>query len=109
LYDELLSAWPSPVVALNRTVAVAEVRGPVQALAEVEELERGGQLAGYQYLPAIKADLLRRLGRTEEAAVAYRQALALTKNETERSFLTERALQRDELVPPTGPVRTTAV
>ena len=62
LYDALLAVWPSPVVALNRTVAVAEVHGPLRALAEVEELERGGQLAGYQYLPAIKADLLRRLG-----------------------------------------------
>jgi RNA polymerase sigma-70 factor (ECF subfamily) len=90
LYDALLSVWPSPVVALNRTVAVAEVRGPGQALAEVEELERGGQLAGYQYLPAIKADLLRRLGRSVEAAVAYRQALELTRNDAEREFLAVR-------------------
>ena len=102
LYDELLSVWPSPVVALNRTVAVAEVRGPVQALAEVKELERGGQLAGYQYLPAIKADLLRRLGRADEASVAYRQALELTSNDAEREFLAKRALQRGEQVPPTG-------
>ena len=90
LYDALLSVWPSPVVALNRTVAVAEVRGPMPALAEIEELERGGQLSGYQYLFAIKADLLRRLGRTDEAGVVYRQALELTRNEAEREFLSER-------------------
>ena len=90
LYDELLSVWPSPVVALNRTVAVAEVHGPMRALAEVEELERGGRLAGYQYLPAIKADLLQRLGRTDEASVVYRQALELTRNEAEREFLAMR-------------------
>lgn len=90
LYDELLQVWPSPVVALNRTVAVAEVCGSMQALAEIKRLERGGQLAGYQYLPAIKADLLQRLGRTDEASAAYRQALELTRNETEREFLAER-------------------
>ena len=77
--------WPWAVVALNRTVAVAEgQRIRSQALAEVEELERDGRLAGYQYLPAIKADLLQRLGRTDEASVAYRQALELTRNEAER-------------------------
>jgi RNA polymerase sigma factor (sigma-70 family) len=63
LYDELLSVWPSPVVALNRTVAVAQASGPERALLEIEELDRDGRLAGYQYLPAIKADLLHRLGR----------------------------------------------
>lgn len=96
LYDALLSVWPSPVVALNRTVALAEVRGPEPALAEIQELEGAGRLAGYQYLPAVKADLLRRLGRAGEAAVAYRQALALTGNEAERAFLSERlaCLQR---------------
>lgn len=90
LYDELLAVWPSPVVALNRTVAVAMVSGPAQALAEIGELEQDGRLARYQYLPAIKADLLERLGRTDEAASAYRQALELTGNEAEREFLTTR-------------------
>jgi RNA polymerase sigma factor (sigma-70 family) len=90
LYDELLSVWPSPVVALNRTVAVAEVHGPMRALAEIEELERDGRLAGYQYLPAIKAEFLQRLGRTDEASVVYRQALELTRNEAEREFLAAR-------------------
>jgi RNA polymerase sigma-70 factor (ECF subfamily) len=90
LYDELLSVWPSPVVALNRTVAVSMVFGPAQALAEVEELEKDGRLARYQYLPAVKADLLHRLGRSEEASIAYRQALELTGNDAEREFLAER-------------------
>jgi RNA polymerase sigma-70 factor, ECF subfamily len=87
LYDELLRVWPAPVVALNRAVAVAMVDGPGAALAEVEALEREGALSGYRYLPATKADLLRRLGRHEEAADAYRAALALTENATEREFL----------------------
>ncbi|MCX5009014.1 RNA polymerase sigma factor [Streptomyces sp. NBC_00638] len=90
LYDELLSVWPSPVVALNRTVAVSMVSGAAPALEEVTELEKDGRLASYQYLPAIKADLLHRLGRSEEASVAYRQALELTGNDAEREFLAER-------------------
>jgi RNA polymerase sigma-70 factor (ECF subfamily) len=90
LYDELLRVWPSPVVALNRTVAVAMVDGPAAALAELEALERDGQLAGYRYLTATKADLLRRLGRNAEAVAAYRTALELADNATERAFLTAR-------------------
>jgi RNA polymerase sigma-70 factor (ECF subfamily) len=90
LYDELLRVWPSPVVALNRAVAVSMVDGPAQALDEIDRLERDGRLAGYRYLPATKADLLSRLGRHEEAAAAYRAALALTDNSTEREFLVER-------------------
>jgi RNA polymerase sigma-70 factor (ECF subfamily) len=90
LYDELLRVWPSPVVALNRAVPLAMAAGPEVALAEVERLERDGGLAGYQYLPAVKADLLTRLGRGDEAAAAYRRALELTANEAERAFLTER-------------------
>jgi RNA polymerase sigma-70 factor (ECF subfamily) len=90
LYDELARIWPSPVVALNRAVAVAMVDGPGAALAEVEALERDARLAGYHYLPAVKADLLRRLGRTAEAATAYEHALTLTTNEAERTYLTSR-------------------
>jgi RNA polymerase sigma-70 factor (ECF subfamily) len=90
LYDELLRVWPSPVAALNRAVPLAMAAGPEVALAEVERLEADGALAGYQYLPAVKADLLARLGRTGEAAGAYRRALELTANEAERAFLTER-------------------
>jgi RNA polymerase sigma factor (sigma-70 family) len=87
LYDRLLTVWPSPVVALNRAVPLAMVRGPQAALAEVDRLNADGRLAGYQYLHAIRADLLTRLGRAAEAAEAYRRALALTANEAEREFL----------------------
>jgi RNA polymerase sigma-70 factor (ECF subfamily) len=90
LYDELLRVWLSPVVALNRAVAVSMVDGPEAALAEVEALERDGRLAGYRYLPATKADLLHRLGRDAEAADAYQAALALTDNAAEQEFLAER-------------------
>ena len=87
LYDRLLAVWPSPVVALNRAVPLAMVDGPQAALAEVERLNADGRLSGYHYLYAITADLLARLGRADEAAGAYRQALALTSNEAERAFL----------------------
>ncbi|HEX7164610.1 MAG TPA: hypothetical protein VF223_25610, partial [Trebonia sp.] len=90
LYDELLRVWPSPVVALNRAVPLAMAAGPEAALVEVGRLERDGSLGGYQYLPAVKADLLARLGRDDEAAAAYRQALDLTANEAERTFLAGR-------------------
>jgi RNA polymerase sigma factor (sigma-70 family) len=89
LYDKLLEVWPSPVVAINRVVPLAMVSGPETALVELEKLERDGRLSGYQYLPAIKADLLTRLGRTRQAAAAYKQALAIAVNETERAFLSE--------------------
>ena len=87
LYDVLLELWPSPVVALNRSVAVLMVDGPLTALAEVEALEHDGRLDGYRYLPATKADLLRRLGREPESAAAYRDAIALTGNAAELAFL----------------------
>ena len=90
LYDALLRVLPSPVVALNRAVAVAMVRGPEAGLDEIEALEREGRLSGYRYLPATKADLLRRLGRHHEAALSYRVALDLTDNEAEREFLSVR-------------------
>ncbi|MCW0216484.1 MAG: RNA polymerase sigma factor [Pseudonocardia sp.] len=90
LYDALLQVWPSPVVALNRTVALAMVDGPEAALAEVRTLGGDGRLAGYRYLPAIEADLLRRLGRRAEAAEAYTRAVALCGNDAERAFLTRR-------------------
>jgi RNA polymerase sigma-70 factor, ECF subfamily len=90
LYDVLLTVWTSPVVALNRAVALALAEGPEAGLAQIQELERDGRLADYRYLPAAKADLLRRLGRREEAAQAYRTALALTENAAERAFLGRR-------------------
>jgi RNA polymerase sigma-70 factor, ECF subfamily len=91
LYGRLLAVWPSPVVALNRAVPLAMVAGPQAALAEVERLERDGRLSGYQYLAAVKADLLSRAGRAGEAAAAYRQAFALAANEAERAFLAQQA------------------
>ncbi|MFI7280834.1 RNA polymerase sigma factor [Micromonospora chersina] len=97
LYDELLKRWPSPVVALNRAVAVSMVDGPAAALAEVDALAADPHLAGYHYLPAIRADLLRRLDRLSEAADAYRTALDLVDNEAERAFLTSRLT---EVTPP---------
>ncbi|MEU4368431.1 RNA polymerase sigma factor [Micromonospora chersina] len=97
LYDELLKRWPSPVVALNRAVAVSMVDGPAAALAEVDLLAGDPHLANYHYLPAIRADLLRRLNRLAEAADAYRAALALVDNEAERAFLTSRLT---EVTPP---------
>ncbi|MFG2172312.1 hypothetical protein ACGFMO_13120 [Streptomyces niveus] len=86
------------MVALNRAVAVAMVEGPATALAAVEALEQDERLAGYRYLPAVKADLLRRLGRPADAAVAYERALALADNDAERAFLTDRLAQCDTAV-----------
>jgi RNA polymerase sigma-70 factor (ECF subfamily) len=83
LYDQLLAVAPTPVVALNRAVAVAEVHGPEAALLEVDALD----LDGYHLFHATRADLLRRLGRSAEAAGAYDAALALTANTAERRFL----------------------
>ncbi|MGZ4751447.1 MAG: RNA polymerase sigma factor, partial [Oryzihumus sp.] len=89
LYDLLLQAWPSPVVALNRAAAVAMRDGPAAGLVALDALDAGA-VAGYRYLPATRADLLRRLGRAGEAATAYRQALDLTDNAAERAFLQRR-------------------
>ena len=91
LYDALLRVWRTPVVALNRAVAVAMVDGPAAGLAALEPLEASGELASYHYLPAAKADLLRRLGRDAEAREAYARALTLAGNAAERAFL-ERGL-----------------
>ncbi|MDX6346052.1 MAG: polymerase sigma-70 factor, subfamily [Streptomyces sp.] len=85
LYDQLLALTPSPVVALNRAVAVAEVRGAQEALALVDDLVPG--LDSYYVFHAIRADLLRRLGRHAEAVSAYEAAIARTENSAERAFL----------------------
>ena len=86
LYDQLMAVSPTAVVALNRAVAVAEARGPLAALADVDALD----LDGYHLFHATRADLLRRLGRNYEAAEAYDSALMLVANATERRFLEER-------------------
>ncbi|OLF06559.1 RNA polymerase subunit sigma-24 [Actinophytocola xinjiangensis] len=92
LYDQLLAHEPTPVVALNRAVAVAQVHGPALALALVDELD----LPGYHLLPATRADLFTRLGRTAEAATAYDEAIALATNDTERAFLRTRRARLGE-------------
>jgi RNA polymerase sigma-70 factor (ECF subfamily) len=86
LYDQLQALTPSPVVALNRAVAVAEVEGPEAALALVDGLDLGG----YHLYHAVRADLLRRLGRNAEAALAYEAAIGRSENTTEREFLQRR-------------------
>jgi RNA polymerase sigma-70 factor (ECF subfamily) len=86
LYDQLMAVAPTPVVALNRCVAVAEVHGPSRALEIVDQLG----LDGYHLFHATRADLLRRLGRREDAVVAYDAAIARTANGVERSFLERR-------------------
>ncbi|MGW2624366.1 RNA polymerase sigma factor [Micromonospora taraxaci] len=86
LYDQLLALTPTPVVALNRVIAVAEVYGPAVALAALEEVH----LPGYHRLPVTRAELLTRLGRDAEARAAYDEALALVTNETERAHLRTR-------------------
>jgi len=87
LYGVLLQRWPSPVVALNRAVAIGLADGPAAGLAELEPLGSEPALATYAYLPAARADFLRRLGRYDEAAAAYAEAVLLTDNDVERAFL----------------------
>jgi RNA polymerase sigma-70 factor (ECF subfamily) len=90
LYGTLAELRPSPVVELNRAVAVAMADGPAAGLALVEELAAADALPLYHLLPATRADLLRRLGRTAEAAAAYREALRLVTTDTERRYLSRR-------------------
>jgi RNA polymerase sigma-70 factor, ECF subfamily len=90
LYQYLADMTGSPVVELNRAVAVAMADGPAAGLALLRRLEEGGALAGYYLLPATRADFLRRLGRNAEAASAYQEAAALAGTEPERRFLNAR-------------------
>jgi RNA polymerase sigma-70 factor (ECF subfamily) len=83
LYDQLLAVAPTPVVALNRAIAIGEVEGPAAALAIVDELE----LDNYYPFHATRADLLRRLGRNREAAAAYERAADMAPTDAERDFL----------------------
>jgi RNA polymerase sigma-70 factor (ECF subfamily) len=94
LYDQLTALDPSPIVVLNRAVAVAELDGPQVALAQVEALTE--PLAGYHAFHATRADLLRRLGRSAEARAAYDRAVELAGNAAESAYLIRR---RDELGP----------
>jgi len=90
LYDLLVQIWPSPVVALNRAVAVGLAEGPAAGLAALDALATEPLLATYSYLASARADFLRRLGRSDEARAAYEEALMLNENEVERAFLIDR-------------------
>jgi RNA polymerase sigma-70 factor (ECF subfamily) len=90
LYDQLERVQPSPIVSLNRAVAVAMVDGPRPALALIDALAAAGDLEGYHLLHAARADLLRRIGSSVEAAKSYARALALVSNASERRFLERR-------------------
>ncbi|HET6985014.1 MAG TPA: sigma-70 family RNA polymerase sigma factor [Kribbella sp.] len=92
MYDAMMLSWPTPIVALNRAAAHSLVPGAdlEAALAELDALGKEPALASYAYLPAARADVLARLDRPQEAAAAYRTAIALTANETERRFLAHR-------------------
>jgi len=92
LYDQLIRLDPSPVIALNRAIAVAELDGPQVALAAVDRLE--DKLAGYHAYHAVRADLLRRLGRSHKSRAAYDKAIELAGNTAETAYLTRR---RDQL------------
>jgi RNA polymerase sigma-70 factor (ECF subfamily) len=90
LYDELSRLQPSPVVSLNRAVAIAMRDGPRKGLVLIDELAAANDLEGYHLLHAARADLLRRLGLGEEAAKDYRRALELATNESEKRYLERR-------------------
>jgi len=90
LYDLLLRIQPSPIISLNRAVAIAMVGGPDRALSLIDELAADGWLDNYHLLPAARADLYRRRGSNSEAAENYKRALELVTNESERRFLERR-------------------
>jgi len=90
LYGLLLTAHPSPVVEINRAVAVAMARTPQEGLALLDGIEQREDVSDFHLLPAARADLLRRMGRNTEAAEAYRRTLSLATNDVERRFLLRR-------------------
>ncbi|WP_460605527.1 RNA polymerase sigma factor [Jatrophihabitans fulvus] len=103
LYDLLRDLYPSPVVSLNRAVAIGFALGPEAGLRELEPLGAEPLLSTYPYLAAARADLLRRLGRSDDARLAYDEAIALTANEVERAFLvTRRSLTSADHSPMVG-------
>src|SRR5690606_39861279 len=97
LYGVLLRIHPSPVVELNRAVAIAMRDGPPAGLELIDDLLARGELRDYHLLHAARADLHRRLGQTEQARAAYRTALDLTRQEPERRFLQRRLMELDHL------------
>jgi RNA polymerase sigma-70 factor (ECF subfamily) len=95
LYDLLVDVWPSPVVALNRAVAIGFADGPAAGLAALDALADEAVLATYSYMAASRADVLRRLDRIDEARLAYQEALLLSENEVEREFLSRSLTEID--------------
>jgi RNA polymerase sigma-70 factor (ECF subfamily) len=93
IYDRLLRIQPSPVVQLNRAVAIAMCDGPEVGLAQIDAVLEHGELANYYLAHSARADMYRRLGRTAEARSSYEKALTLTQQEPERQFLQERIRQ----------------
>src|SRR5256884_6418255 len=93
LYDRLLRIHPSPLVQLNRAVAIAMCDGPEAGLTQIDVVLEQGELANYYLAHSARADMYRRLGRTAEAPSSYERALALTQQEPERQFLQERIRQ----------------
>jgi predicted RNA polymerase sigma factor len=91
IYDQLAAATPSPIVELNRAVAISFADGPAAALPIVDELANLPALRGYHLVPAVRADLLSRLGRRNEARAELERAASLTQNERERALLLQRA------------------
>jgi len=90
---------PTPIVSLNRAVAVAMADGPQQGLALIDQIVAGGELDDYHLLPATRAELLRRSGLKREAAESYRRALALVTNDAERGFLEKRLIEVESGAP----------
>ena len=113
MYDALLQVLPSPVVELNRAVAVAMRDGPAAGLALVDAILGRGDLTEYRLAHAARAELCRRLGKTAEARAAFERALALTRQEPERRFLQRRLAEvtggsdPDQATVDSGPARTT--
>jgi predicted RNA polymerase sigma factor len=93
LYDILLQISPSPVVALNQAVAVSMASGPAVALELVDRLAAEPALKTYHLLPAVRGDLLRKLGRRNEARAEFERAASLTRNARERAVMLERAAE----------------
>jgi predicted RNA polymerase sigma factor len=99
LYEELRRVRPSPVIDLNMAVAMSYAAGPAPALAVVDRLVESGALADYHLLPSVRGDLLRKLGRENEAREEFQRAAAMTDNEAERDLLLRRAAEERPTVP----------
>lgn len=95
LYQHLVTVWPSPVVALNQAIAIGHAEDPQAGLDALDRLATDPQLAGYHYLAAARAEFLTQLGRTEDARLAYQEAMLLTDNTVQHSHLAARLQELD--------------